>query len=216
MRVLSTAAIEALQARHGEFRWLIWITGKNRETGDPASAGFWTGFEQSTIQVVTASGGGLANRTYYAAGALLEVSGITGSPEIEAKAATVRLAGPDAQVEQVLRGYEPRQGQIEIHLGIFTPGTSTPVEAPRPAFFGFVDHVEWERAAEGDFGAVTLSCESHSRELNRSNHDLRSHQSQILRSATDTFYRYTPAMSQRTLYWGKFGGPIKDGGNGFG
>jgi len=208
MLSLPTAALDALQDPTTELRWMIWLTARDRSTGDPETGGFWSDLYSRTVTVVDPNTGATASRDYTGLGSLLDVQGITGASDLSAKAATVRLSQVDADVEQMIRGYDLRQAPIEIHFALFTPGTGELVANPYARFVGFVDEATIETPVENTEGGVTLRCMSHSRELTRSNSDVRSDKSQRRRNADDTGLKYVSVMGDLTLNWGKFDGKI--------
>lgn len=206
MLSLPSEAAAALAARAVELRWLVWLIVKDRSTGDPESAGWWTGLEERAIAVKSAATGSNVVRTYNAAGALLGVSGLTRTGTLDPQQVTVSLSQIDESVAEAIRLYEPARAPVEIHLALCEPGTSTPLATPEAAFFGNVDEVRITTPEAGGFGSAELICVSHTRELTRASADSRSHESQKTRSATDTLYKY--ASVRRSV---DFGGPVDPG-----
>lgn len=201
---LDPAAVTALQQRVVEPRTFVWVTARDRDTGDPASVGFWDGLYDVTVSVISGVTGGTASRLYYGAGSLLSVEGIGGQGGLAAQEVSVRLSQIDGQVAQAFRGYDPTQAAIEIHTGIFTPGTNTLVDNPRAIFLGFVDEVEIRTPEEGGEGYIEARCQSHSRELTRTNTDTRSDQSQRRRDENDAGMIYAGQVAEWAPFWGQF------------
>lgn len=202
MLSLSTEEITALAARAGEFRLFVWMTARNRSTGDPESAGFWTGFGSVTLDVVSAATGGTVSRTYEGAGELLGISGLTRSGRLDpGRIVTASLSQIDATVEQQIREYDPKRGPVEIHLGICTPGTDAPVAVPKPLEFGETDDIRLVTPEAGGYGSVDVMI-AVGRELTRASTDTRSHQSQKQRLSTDQFFKFASVAADRKLQWG--------------
>lgn len=204
MRDLPEPVLNALSARVVHPIWLVHVTGRDRDTGEPASEGFWTGQGDIAVTVQSAETGSDVVRTYRGAGSTLNVEGIGGNGQIVSQSVTVSLSQIDENVANSIRGYDPTQAKIEIHSALFIPGTINLVEAPDRAFYGFINNIEIITPEAGGLGSITCQCESHSREFTRWSTETRSDQSQRRRSPTDGFYKYTSVAAEFNPHWGQF------------
>lgn len=199
---LDSAEITALQQPVIDSRNFVWITGKERESPFASyNFGFWSDGGSFTGNVVDGLTGSTVSRSF-AGGGLVSVGSIPRTSDLAVRRVEVVLSAIDADAENAFRTYNIRQAPIQIYRGIFTPGTFTLVAAAKPVFVGFVDEAPVITPAEGGAAKVTLRCVSHTVELTRKNPAVRSHESQILRSATDNFYQDTATAGDREVPWG--------------
>lgn len=133
--------------------WLIWVKAKDRSTGVTQASGLWTG---STSRNLVISG---ETRTYYGGGSILDFSKLTmiaGASSIQSQ--TVDLNGLTPEVEAMIRGYESRQAEVEIHRWFHSPRLKTGGTIER-AVKGRIDEVEFTRdALDESGGGVGLTC----------------------------------------------------------
>ena len=86
------------------------------------------------------------------------------------------------RVNNLIRGYECKQGRVEIYRGLFDPASRTIVAPAEVRFVGTIDEAPITTPKEGESGDVTLTCTSNTIELTRVNPETRSDAAQRLRS----------------------------------
>lgn len=201
MRTLDSDIVSALAAGTLVRRNLIWITAKDRDTGDAHSKGFWNDLETVDISVTDGITGSSVSRTFEAAGGLIDIGAVPLTSDLSIRTVEVTVSPLNTSADQYLRGYDLRMGPIQIYRAIFDPSTWDLVADADPRFVGFVEKAPITTPKEGGEAKAVLSCVSHTVELTRGNPDVRSDESQKRRSG-DRFYRYTGTMPQRVIYWG--------------
>lgn len=208
MRDYSTATRAALSERRLIARDFLWLKMRTLDTGAPFEYGFWSGVGNVAADVVDVTTGLTVARNFEGAGSLISIGDIALVSNLSVQSVEIRLSQVDDNVNAIIRGYELRQAGVEIFRLLFSPETRRPVAAEKPRFFGFVDVVRIVTPKEGEEGGISLSCVSHTQELSRNNPDTRSHESQLLRSATDDFFRDTAAVGDWELFWGQRSGKV--------
>jgi hypothetical protein len=202
MKDLDASEIAAIQSGTVIMREFVTIFAKDRITGSPHMLCFWSDAGPVTVDVVDPHTGSTVSRTFLG-DALVEISDIPLISDLSVQDASVTLSAIDDAVQDAIRTYDARNAAIEIHRAYFDPATNAPVAPAKPRFVGQIDTAPLTTAAEGEASTVVLSCTSTTQELTRKNPDVRSHESQILRLATDDFYRDTAVVGEWTLFWGK-------------
>lgn len=181
------------------------ITGRVRETGAPISEGFWSGLGDVSAYVMDANTGAPVLRDFRGVGALVGISPIPMVSNLTVHEVTITFSQLDDRVNELLRLYDIRQAAVEIYRGEFDPATMVMVGPAAARFVGFVDGAPVETPPEGGEGSVQIKCVSSAQELTRSNPDLRSHESQVLRMPGDDFYRDVTTVGDLTIFWGRAG-----------
>ncbi len=208
MREVSPDVLAALRARVLRARDFVWINAKDFTTGDPVARGFWTGLDNVTAEYTDIDTGSTLSRDYTKAGSLLSVDDISLTADLTARTFSIKLSQIDQTVADLVRGYDVKGGRVEVHRGLFNPGTNVLVAPAFPRALGFIDNCEILDPAEGNDGQITLSVVSHTLELTRTNSDVRSDSSQQNRAPGDRFYRYTAVAPSWELFWGEARGKI--------
>lgn len=217
MRSFPTAITDALASgvRTFEMRDFIWVSAKNRSTGDPEAMGFWNGSVDVTAGFVDGFTGEEESRAFIAAGALLGVGPVPMTSDLTVRNLTIRLSPISAAVEQLIRGFNARGAPLTYGRGVFDPRTKALLGPVQPWFVGFIDDVDLPTVSEGQTGAATVTVVSHTRELTITSPDVRSHESQLARSGgTDHFYADTAVVGEWEHYWGQAAGKLPGGGGG--
>lgn len=214
MRSLSAENLAALNARQLILRDFLWIVVRSFETGDPVADGVWSGLGQRTFDVINPNTGGTTSRTYFGSGNLVQISAIPLVANVTVQSVTIKLSQVADRMNELVRGYDCDQAQVEIHRGLFQKANPRVMVAPAFCrFVGFVDKLDIKTPAEGGDGAVTLTCKSHTQELRRANADMRSHESQQLRLAGDAFFADSHVAPSWDQFWGRAAGRVATGGN---
>lgn len=213
MRSLETAALNALAERQIVFRRLVWFKAMTRDNPPaPEPAGFCNDVRPITTNVIDGDTGDSVSRTFYAAGSLISVEGLSGRSDMSVPQVEIRLSHVNTEVINAVRAYSVRQVPVETYLALFDPATRSLVATPRPDFMGFVDEPVIHTGADGEESYISLICVSHSRELTRFNTDTRSNASQWRRDETDNFFADATVVSDWPIYWGVANGRIKPDG----
>lgn len=202
MRVLDTAIVAALADGRLVRRDAIFVTARDRGDGSPHSAGFWTDFESVSFDVIDGLTGDTETRLFHAAGGLLSVGDIPFTSDLSIRQVDVTLSPLDATAETYLRTYDLRLAPIQIYRPIFDPDTFALVAEPQAVFVGTIEEAPITTPAEGGEAKAVLRCVSATAELTRASAELRSDESQKLRSG-DRFFQYAATMPGRVVYWGQ-------------
>jgi hypothetical protein len=202
MRSIPAQVAAALAARAIVERQLIWFTVRDRETGAPYSEGYWNDLGTVTAPVQDAETGLVVNRVFSGSGTLIEVDPIPAVSNLTIQRIEARLAQVSDRVNDLLRGYEPRQGKVQVYRALFDPNTRGIVDYAFPIFSGFIDEIVIPTPAEGGDGAVRVTLVSHTREITRSNPATRSDADQRRRSANDDFFKDVGVVGDPEVFWG--------------
>ena len=208
MRDISAANYTALQDRILMPRDFIWFVVRDRTDGSPVTDGYWSDIGSITADVIDPDTGGISTRTWAGAGSLIAISDIPLVSNITVQNITVTLSQVADRVQNLVRGYDCKQGRVEIYRGLFDPNSRTMVAPALPRFVGTIDEAPITTPKEGDSGDVSLSCTSNTVELTRSNPDTRSDASQKLRSATDDFFHDAAVVGEWNHFWGRATGTV--------
>lgn len=206
MRDPDAAFLAALQAgRHTSLVpvQFVWVVAKNRDNGNPATVGVWTGDEPITATVISGTTGGTVQRTYIG-GVSLNVPPIPRVADLTKQRVSITLSQIADSAQAIVRQYEPRLAHVEIHDGLLDPQTRALVSAPEIAFIGIVDGAPIETPAVDGDGSITIEVVSEAMAmLTRTNPAMRSDAHQRTRSSTDTFSVHAGTAGQWTVWWGE-------------
>lgn len=209
MRDISAANYDALQQRILMPRDFIWFVVRDRSSGSPVTDGYWSDVGNITADIVDPDTGGVETRTWAGAGSLISISDIPLVSNLTVQNVTVTLSQVADRVNNLVRGYDCKQGRVEIYRGLFDPASRLMVAPAEPRFVGTIDDAPITTPKQGDSGDVTLTCTSNTVELTRANSDTRSDASQRLRSAADDFFADAAVVGTWQQFWGKAGGEIR-------
>lgn len=207
-RNISAENAAALAERRLVPRDFLWIIARDRSDGGPQTVGFWSGVGDVTGQIIHPDTGLTVNRTWYGTGTLISIGAIPMVSNVTVQTVPIVMNQIDDLVQQAVRLYDMKQARVEIYRGLLDPGTRALVAPAFCRFVGFVDEVEIKTPSENEAGSVTLSCNSHTQELMRSNPDTRSDSSQRLRSATDNFFQDAATVGEWEFFWGRKNGKV--------
>jgi hypothetical protein len=207
-RSISAANQAALESRALVARDFLWLEVRNRDTGATVTDGMWSDYGTVDAAVMDPDTGLSDTRTFTGTGGLIKISDIPLVNNLTVQNVTISLNQILDRVNDLLRGYDPKQGRVEIYRGLFDPATRKMVAAAECRFVGFIDEIEINTPKEGDEGGVTITCVSHTQELARSNPDTRSDASQRLRSSTDNFFQDAAVVGDWDFFWGKKSGKL--------
>lgn len=203
-RPLTAAQMAALEKGDCFARDFVWFTVRNRDTGGLHSEGYWSDVGTVDAPVIDPDTGAQVVRTYVGVGTLIEAGHVPLVSNLTVQTVQLRLSQVSDHVQDLLRGYDAKQGRVEVHRGVFDPsaGTVAMIGPAFPRFVGFIDSVQVPTPAEGGTGAVTVTCRSHTAELTRFNPARRSDADQQARHPGDTFYRTAGAAAEVAVFWG--------------
>jgi hypothetical protein len=163
-------------------RWLVWVTARNRETGAPETAGFWTGDDDATFDVAGEA------RTYLAAGGLIGMDDLSYEAGTNVQQQRLKFSMLSPEVRAAVEQYSLRLAPVEIHLAMHDPETWEIIGLAR-AFRGTVEDPKISDGAKSEAGISTSTLEltvvSTSRAGTKTLAMKKSGASQRLRLATD-------------------------------
>jgi hypothetical protein len=204
MRFLDTDELAGIQKRTVVGRDLFWITAPPIGGGGVLSYGFSTLVRTVDIQVRDGRTGAVVTRTFRGVGGAFKVGSIPLTSDITVRSVDVDLPAIDAMVAEMLRGHDVRNAPVQIHRAYFDPDTRAQLAPAKPRFVGFVDGAPIETPAAGGTGRARITCVSTTRELTRTSTEVRSHESQLARTAgADDFYIDTAVVADWQIYWGQ-------------
>ncbi len=197
MRDYDAATLAAFGTRAGIIaRQLLWMTVKDRTTGDPVSFGLWNGEDHETITIAGQA------RDYYGAGTVLEVPDIVHEVGFKARNHRVTISPISPEVKVVLRTYDARFAPIEIHRALYDTETRNLVSEPHRVFKGWINGAPISRTAIPGRAKAELVLVSSARVLTRKLALKKSDESHRLR-ADDRFRRYADVAETAKTFWGE-------------
>ena len=197
MRSFSPTTAAYLAAR-SDFQGhiLLWVSARNRASGAVEEIGFWTGVDHEEFLIEGQS------RLYYAAGSMLSMDALRRQVGLKAVTQRVTLSQISPEVQQLIRGYDPRHCPVEVHRALFDPQSDRPVDAPHVILRGFIDKVTLTTPAKGERGSVTIEIASHARALTKPVSRYRSDATLRARAPTDAFRQYASITDAVEVKWG--------------
>ena len=204
MRAVDAAAQALREARGGlAERIMVWIAARNRLTGDIEALGLWSGEDAETITVTDMWTGGVANRVFHGAGALLGVSPIQHEAGLSVRPVRLSLSSLDPAVVDAVRVYDPRGARVQIWRRTLSPATGLPVGDPEPWFKGFCNKAPIPRPAPGGEAILEMEVVSSARLLTIPNGRRKSDEAQRRRDPDDRFRRYKAVAKSIDVPWGQ-------------
>lgn len=158
MRAYDAFTLARLQANADTIaRKLVWVSGRNRETGAVESLGLWDGDDDQAINI------GGTPRMYHAGGSVMQIPPVVSEIGLDVRMQSIVLSPINDAVIQAIRVYEPRLAPVEIHRALLDPETGGVIGDPHPVFRGWIDEVVITTPEEGGEGACELRCASTAR-----------------------------------------------------
>lgn len=211
MRNLSIENYSALQARELIARDFIWFTARNRATGAPFSYGFWSDVGNVNAPILNPNTGLAETRNFEGSGTLIQISDIPLVANLTVQTITVNMNQISEGVQNIVRGYDLKQGGVEVYRGLFSPVSRQIASPAINRFIGYVDQIEIKTPKEGEEGSISLTCASHSHEFTRYNPSTRSHEDQKMRDPEDDFFVNTSTVGEWEHFWGQKSGKVGSG-----
>lgn len=194
------AAVSAHLAADGtgpHVEMLVWLVARDRATGAPEPFGFWTGADH---QVITVAGEG---RTYYGAGALLEVDPVTSSTAQLSRSWQFKVSQLDPTVAEAIRTYDARLAPVEVHEWHWDPEANLPLAEPVRVMRGTVMDLAMPTPPAGQQTEATVRIVSDAWRLTRGLPLMRSHEAlQARTGGADAFRRYGN-LTGVSVAWGE-------------
>lgn len=210
MKAISPENQLALNQRQLVARDFLWFVARNRSTGNPVTAGFWSDIENVDVFVINPETLTPTSRTYYGASGLISISDIPSVSVLQVQDIQIAMSQLDEYVQQIVRDYDVRQAKVEIHRGLFDPDSRNLVSPAMIRFVGYVNNIEITTPSENNEGGVVITCVSHTQEMIRSNPSTRSDEDQRLsRSSTDNFFADAAVVGNWDIEWGAIKGSQK-------
>lgn len=198
MRSYSTSTLAALQERGAlSARSLLWITAKDRTTGDPESIGFWNGDDNLTFSI------GGEDRIFYGAGSIIGIDPIVMTVGAVVQMQRVTLSAIAPEVEQAIRGYDTRLAPITIYRALFSTDSGALIDEPHVVFKGSIDSVPLKRNGIGSSFTGEMTIAGAARALTRSLPTMKSDADLRRRNPDDAFRQYASIAGSVPYYWGQ-------------
>lgn len=175
---------------------LIWVVAKDRQTGEPAPLGLWSGEENRDFVIAGET------RTYFGAGQLIDLGSVVSQVGLGVRMQRFALNALSAEGAQILRGYDARFAPVEVHRALFSPETRALVAEPHRIFKGFVDEESIPTPPKSGNATAELVVASSARMLTIPLSLKKSDQTQRRRGG-DRFRRYVDVSGQSNVWWGE-------------
>jgi hypothetical protein len=202
VRVLDVDTQAAIRDRRGLVpRNFIVFTAKDRDTGAASVRAFWNDAETVAVQVRNETGD-LVAHDFTGDGAILSMDAIPMKLGLEVRTIQITMSALHAEVQNLIRGDDPRLARVEIYRGLLSPASMLLVAPPRLRFLGQVNGTPIDTAPAGGESTVTVKVVSHTRELTRTNPARKGDEQQRRRSG-DRFRRYTSVAGDWPIWWGE-------------
>jgi hypothetical protein len=177
-------------------RLYVWFAARDRTTGATQTLGLWSGAD-----VITETINGEA-RTYYGAGSLLAVDPITYTAGRAVQMHWISVSSVSPEVEQLVRGYEPRLAPVEVHRGLVNAVSNALVEAPHRLLLGNIDSISFTTPADGESATCEITVANSSRDLTRPLTAKYSNETMRIMAANDGFFQYGDVSGEVSTRWG--------------
>ena len=207
-RTLSSPNYTALLAHQLVARDFIWFVVRSRIDQSPVYDGYWSGVGDITADIIDPETGGTTTRSWFGAGGLISIDDIPLLSTLTVQTVSIKLSQASDRVNDLLRTYDCKQGQVQVFRGLYNVDTRVMVAPAFPRFVGYIDEAPIKTPSENQLGDVTLTCTAHSQELTRANSETRSDANQKLRSATDNFFQDVAVVGGWQHFWGRAQGTV--------
>ncbi|UPJ30312.1 hypothetical protein [Bradyrhizobium sp. CW1] len=207
-RSIATDNYTALSARKLISRDFVWFIVRDLVTGNPVTDGYWSDVGTISADVIDPETGSTVTRSFVGASRLISISDVPVVSNLTVQTVSITLAQVASRVNDLIRGYDCKQGKVQVFRGLFDASTRVMVAPAFPRFAGTIDEAPVTTPKEGEAGDVTLTCTGNTQELTRSNSDTRSDASQKLRDPDDDFFIHAATVADWQQYWGKSPGTL--------
>lgn len=201
MRIYDSSFASSLTtARDGGIApiWFAHFNARNRVTDAVEPLGLWSGDEDITVSVQAPSGG-LISRSYIG-GCNLSVEGIQHVIDLTDNAITINMSQIADATQQLVRGYDVRFAEVEIHATTWNGGIFASV--PQLQWVGIVDEAPIATPAVGGDGSISMSVRDEIMAMLTTINPAKSSDAhQKRRRAGDLFCQYSSTISSRKVQW---------------
>lgn len=203
-RTSSAGMIASRSSQNIESRTFVRVAGRNRSTGEIVWANFWDGIETVAAQIYNLDTGAIETYTFVGVGSLISADAPTYVCEqtITIRNLNLTLSQINADVANIVRGYDLHEQPCNVYQGDFDPLTGDMVAPAESIWSGFTDTCEITEPEAGNMGSIVISVRSHQTEMTRTNTAKRSHASEILRNANDNFLQDVATVGDWITWWG--------------
>lgn len=115
----------------------------------------------------------------------------------------IRLNILHSAVENMVRGHNIRNSQVQIHRGYLGASDRKFVGNLEPRLYGYVESVNVVTGGIGEESYVDIGVASHAREFTRTSHAKWSHEYMQERSPGDTFLEWVNGTADVPVWWGE-------------
>lgn len=198
MRVFPTALLQHLQARGArDAHLMVWVGARNKVTDEAETIGFWTGKDHRTFDV------GDGPRTYYGAGAVLEIPLLISETGVSVRTTRIIFSSIAEEVAIATNAYDLYKGSCEMHLAHFDPVKGILIDDPTRIYKGSSAGLQITRAKKGERASAELALLSAAETLTRTLPLKKSHEAQIAKTPDDKFRQYTDISGAVEVVWGE-------------
>jgi hypothetical protein len=197
MPTIAPAVQQQLEERRGtDAHVLLWIEAKNRDTGAPETIGFWTGDDHQEFLI----NGEI--RTYFGAGDVIDTPPIIASKGFQVRNYRVSLPPLVDEVKTLIRQFEPRLAQVEIHSCPLDIDSGNALAAPLRMFKGILNEAPEELGPKGGPSRTELVLVTSARTLTLALPLKRSNAELQRRSPSDLGREYSDIAGEWVVPWG--------------
>ncbi|UWQ73341.1 hypothetical protein [Leisingera sp. M658] len=196
MSYSAQAQLQLAERRGTDARVLLWFQARNRTTGAPETLGFWTGDDHQEFLI----DGEI--RTYYGAGAVIDVPPIIAAPGFQVRQYRVKLPPMLDEVKQLLQQYDPRHAEVQIHSAVFDLDTGNLMPPVKRMFKGVLNEAPEELGGKGRPSFTQLVLVSPARKLTQGLPLKRSNAELQRRNADDRGREYSDVAGEWPVPWG--------------
>lgn len=187
-------------------RDFVWITAKNRDTGDLEHIGLWSGSLPITVPVERPDTGEIVNRTYQPIGDRMKIPAIPMEMSLKVRSLTINFSRLSPAVMNAVRVFDARKQPIEIHRGVLDKDSRQLVDPAHCRWDGLINKAPSDRGTIGndgkprDDGWVNLETVSHSRWLTMASGDKMD--AHFFESRGDQAGKYISTIWRVPMPWG--------------
>ncbi|GIT85400.1 hypothetical protein [Roseobacter sp. OBYS 0001] len=189
------AHLQSRGARHAQL--LVWVTVRERATGDLTSVGFWTGADHRDFMINGVS------RPYYGAGSLIQIAPIVGETGVTVRTTRLTFSPASAEFQAAVALYDTNDARCDIHIANFDPQTGALIADPVRRYKGYIKGLDFTRPALGGEAKCEMSVQSAARVLTRTLPLKKSDTALRARHATDAFRKYADISGSIETAWGE-------------
>lgn len=181
---------------------ILWVSGKDRNTGAIQSLGLWGGDDDERIVVEDLFVGARVSRYFYGRGAVLSLGPIRHERGLTIRPVQVRLSPLADAAQQAFLAYEPRGAEAQVWKRTYDARTGKPIGYPERAVKGYINTAPIVRPEPGGEATLTAEIVSTARMLTVTSALVKSNARQLARAPGDDFRKYKTTMAQIEVPFG--------------